>query len=193
MALAAAAVLAASGALRNPIVFMDIEINGTLAGRLTFELYADTVPRTVENFRGLCTGEYGRGSNGTTKLHYKGSKFHRIIPGFMCQGGDFTKGTGTGGESIYGKKFEDESFRGKAGKHTGIGCLSMANAGKDSNGSQFFICTADTPWLDGRHVVFGKLIDGFDVLKKMEACGSSSGAPKMNVRIVDCGETADMV
>merc|ERR1719245_2992645 len=108
-------------------------------------------------------------------LHFKGSSFHRVIPGFMCQGGDFTRGNGTGGESIYGEKFADESFAGKAGKHTGKGCLSMANAGPNTNGSQFFVCTAQTPHLDGKHVVFGKVVDGYEVIEAIEKVGSQNG------------------
>merc|ERR1711988_249522 len=146
----------------------------------------DTVPKTVENFRALCTGEKGMGKSGKA-LHYKGSAFHRIIPGFMCQGGDFTTGDGRGGESIYGNKFEDESFAGKAGKHTGAGCLSMANAGPNTNGSQFFICTGQTPHLDGKHVVFGKVIAGLEVVQAIEKCGSGSGATSRPVEIADCG------
>merc|ERR550525_2226547 len=125
------------------------------------------------------------------KLHFKGSSFHRVIPGFMCQGGDFTRGNGTGGESIYGEKFADESFAGKAGKHTGFGCLSMANAGPNTNGSQFFVCTADTPHLDGKHVVFGKMIKGDDVLRSIEKVGSQSGATTKPVEISDCGLFVD--
>merc|ERR1712028_46147 len=173
--------------MANPRVFFDMTIGGTPAGRIVFELYADTVPKTAENFRALCTGEKGTGQSGKP-LHFKGSGFHRVIPGFMCQGGDFTLGNGRGGESIYGGKFADESFNGKAGKHTGGGCLSMANAGPNTTGSQFFVCTGQTPHLDGKHVVFGKCIDGYEtVIKKVEAVGSQSGAPSKDVVIADCG------
>lgn len=168
----------------NPSVFMDVAIGGKPAGRLEFELYADAVPKTAENFRALCTGEKGRTGK---PLHYQNSIFHRIIPGFMCQGGDFTHGNGTGGKSIYGDKFEDESFAGKAGKHTGFGCLSMANSGPNTNGSQFFICLADTPWLDGKHVVFGKLIAGADTLHAMEKVGHQSGSTTSPVIVTHCG------
>jgi len=148
------------------------------------ELFAKDVPRTAENFRPLCTGEKGKGRSGKP-LHFKGSKFHRVIPGFMCQGGDFTKGNGTGGESIYGDKFQDENF---TLKHTGPGVLSMANAGPNTNGSQFFLCTVQTAWLDGKHTVFGNVTKGLDVVKAVEAVGSQSGACSKPVVIADCGQ-----
>merc|ERR1711967_22068 len=167
-------------------VFFDMTIGGAAAGRITMELRADVVPKTVENFRALCTGEKGEGKSGKP-LHFKGSKFHRIIPNFMLQGGDFTRGDGTGGESIYGAKFPDENF---ASKHTTPGLLSMANAGKNTNGSQFFITTVVTSWLDGKHVVFGKVLEGMDVVYKVEAMGSSSGKTSKKVTIADSGEIA---
>ena len=172
------------GMASNPSVFFDVSIGGNPAGRVEFELFADTTPKTAENFRALCTGEKGTGASGKP-LHFKGSIFHRIIPDFMCQGGDFTNANGTGGESIYGEKFEDEDF---SLKHQGRGILSMANAGPNTNGSQFFITTVDCPWLDGKHVVFGKAISGLDVIDKMEAVGSGSGATSQPVIIDDCGE-----
>ena len=170
--------------MANPRVFFDITIGDKAAGRITFELFADVVPKTAENFRALCTGEKGMGKQGKP-LHYKGSRFHRVIQQFMCQGGDFTRGNGTGGESIYGNKFEDENFK---LKHTVPGLLSMANAGPGTNGSQFFITTIVTDWLDGKHVVFGKVVEGMDVVKKMEAVGSRSGQTSADVVITDCGE-----
>jgi cyclophilin family peptidyl-prolyl cis-trans isomerase len=170
--------------MSNPRVFFDITIGDKPAGRITFELFADAVPKTAENFRALCTGEKGVGTSGKP-LHYKGSRFHRIIQQFMCQGGDFTRGNGTGGESIYGAKFEDENF---THKHTTPGLLSMANAGPGTNGSQFFITTVVTPWLDGKHVVFGKVVDGMKVVSAMEAVGSRSGSTSADVVIADSGE-----
>ena len=166
----------------NPKVALDVTIGGKPAGTITIELFADVVPKTAENFRALCTGEKGMGKSGKP-LSYEGSAFHRIIPGIMIQGGDFTRGNGTGGESIYGEKFADENFK---LKHTGPGTLSMANAGPNTNGSQFFITVADTSWLDGKHVVFGKVVDGMDVVKKMEEQGSQSGSTKSEVKLASC-------
>eukprot|EP01116_Phalansterium_solitarium_P005447 TRINITY_DN1709_c0_g1_i1.p1 TRINITY_DN1709_c0_g1~~TRINITY_DN1709_c0_g1_i1.p1 ORF type:complete len:190 (-),score=78.99 TRINITY_DN1709_c0_g1_i1:404-919(-) len=170
--------------MSKPRVFFDITIGGAPAGRIVMELRADVVPQTAENFRALCTGEKGVGKMGKP-LHFKGSKFHRVIPGFMCQGGDFTAGNGTGGESIYGSKFKDENF---SLKHTGAGILSMANAGPNTNGSQFFLCTATTSWLDGKHVVFGSVVEGMDVVKKIEAVGSQSGKTAKDVVIQNSGQ-----
>ena len=151
-------------------VFMDITIGGAAQPRIEITLKEDT-PKTSENFRALCTGEKGAGKSGKP-LHFKGSKFHRVINGFMAQGGDFTAGNGTGGESIYGSKFQDENFN---HKHTGRGILSMANAGPNTNGSQFFLCFVKTPHLDGKHVVFGQVVSGMDTLDKLEAVGSQTG------------------
>lgn len=168
----------------NPKVFFEITIGGESAGKIVMDLYSDVVPKTAENFRALCTGEKGIGRSGKP-LHFKGSIFHRVIPGFMCQGGDFTAGNGTGGESIYGMYFKDESF---AKRHRGPGVVSMANAGPNTNGSQFFICTARASWLDKKHVVFGKVVKGMDVVKKIERVGSQSGSTSKPVVITNCGE-----
>mmetsp|Transcript_9958 Transcript_9958/g.15912 ORF Transcript_9958/g.15912 Transcript_9958/m.15912 type:complete len:271 (-) Transcript_9958:412-1224(-) len=167
----------------NTLVYFDLQLgrygDATPLGRVTMELKEDATPKTAENFKQLCLAEEGNG--------YKGSRFHRVIPQFMCQGGDFTNDNGTGGRSIYGRTFADENF---TLPHAGSGILSMANAGPNTNGSQFFLCTASTPFLNGKHTVFGQVVDGYNVIKAVEACGSRSGDTSADVIIGDCGVVA---
>ncbi|KAM9377336.1 peptidyl-prolyl cis-trans isomerase D isoform 1-T1 [Pholidichthys leucotaenia] len=172
----------------NPRVFFDVDIDGERVGRIVLELFADITPKTAENFRGLCTGEKGTGKLTGKPLHFKGCPFHRIIKKFMIQGGDFSNHNGTGGESIYGEKFEDENFH---YKHDRVGLLSMANAGPNTNGSQFFITTVPTPHLDGKHVVFGQVLKGMGVVKMLEEVDTKEDAPIKPCIIADCGEHKD--
>ncbi|CAM9367171.1 unnamed protein product [Discosporangium mesarthrocarpum] len=170
---------------------MDIRIGQRKAGRLVFELFVEDVPKTCENFRALCTGEMGKSKTSNLRLHYKNSTFHRVIPGFMAQGGDFTNADGTGGESIYGDKFADENF---VRKHSTRGLLSMANAGPNTNGSQFFITFGAAPHLDGRHTVFGEVVEGMEVVDIMEKVSTGGNdRPRLPVTIDDCGQVGEMV
>jgi len=165
-------------------VYLDIRIGSLDVGRIVIELFDKVVPKTTENFLRLCVGDKGIGATTGKALHYKGSKFHRVIPSFMIQGGDFSRGDGKGGESIYGGKFRDENFK---VRHSKAGILSMANAGPDTNGSQFFITTVATPHLDGKHVVFGEVVNGMEVVRQIEATPSNDSRPLSSVVIVDCG------
>ncbi|XP_069782340.1 peptidyl-prolyl cis-trans isomerase D [Narcine bancroftii] len=169
----------------NPRVFLDVAVAGVSVGRIILELFADVCPKTAENFRALCTGEKGIGPTTGKPLHFKGCPFHRIIKNFMIQGGDFSNQNGTGGESIYGEKFEDENFN---YKHDQVGLLSMANAGPNTNGSQFFIITVPTPHLDNKHVVFGQTLKGLGVVKMLENIEVKSEKPVKQCIIMNCGE-----
>lgn len=171
----------------NPVVFLDVSIDGRDAGRISIELFADVVPSTAENFRALCTGEQGLGRSGRP-LCYQGSPIHRIVPAFMMQGGDITRGNGTGGEAIYpGGRFKDESLDGKAMRHFGRGTVAMANFGKNTNNSQFYITFQQTKWLDGRFVVVGMVVDGWQTLDAVESVGCSNGVPTKGVVVEACG------
>ncbi|XP_024463885.1 peptidyl-prolyl cis-trans isomerase CYP21-1 isoform X2 [Populus trichocarpa] len=166
-------------------VYLDIDIDGQRQGRIVIGLYGEVVPKTVENFRALCTGTKHKGASGKA-LHYKGIPFHRIISGFMIQGGDVVYGDGRGSDSIYGSVFPDENFK---IKHSHAGVVSMVNSGPNSNGSQFFITTIKASWLDGEHVVFGKVIQGMDIVYAIEGgAGTYSGKPRKKVIIADSGE-----
>ena len=163
--------------MKKSVVFLDITVNNNYIGRIEIQLHNDITPLTAENFRSLCVGDKG--------YTYKGCNFHRVIPNFMLQSGDITNFNGTGGMSIYGRSFNDENF---VLKHTGPGILSMANSGPNTNSSQFFITTVATPWLDGGHVVFGRVINGLNVVKTIETYGSQSGQTNGNITIVNCGQ-----
>ncbi|CAL4990782.1 unnamed protein product [Urochloa decumbens] len=173
--------------ISNTRVFLDVTQNDAPAGRIVIELFVKEVPKTAENFRALCTGEKGMSKQGEKPLHYKGSTFHRVIPGHICQGGDIITKHGTGGESIYGDKFPDENF---THEHEEA-AVPMVNAGPNTNGSQFFIWCKKAPWLNGKHVVFGRVVDdGMDVVKAIESVGCSSGVTSKDVKISDCGQVS---
>ena len=172
--------------LENPRVYFDIEIGAKEAGTVIFELFKNVVPRTCENFRQLCTGEAGRSKVSGRNLAFTGSTFHRVIKGFMAQGGDFTKHNGTGGESIYGMKFADENF---TIKHSEKYLLSMANSGRNTNGSQFFITFEKTPWLDGKHVVFGRVERGQEIIEDIQRVSTGENdKPKIGIKIKKSGQ-----
>ncbi|KDN45883.1 putative peptidyl-prolyl cis-trans isomerase [Tilletiaria anomala UBC 951] len=172
-----------AGTNGRPVVFLDISIGDIPAGRVTIELFSDVAPKTSENFRQLCTGEHRVNHK---PMGYKGSVFHRVIKDFMAQGGDFINGDGTGSFSIYGEKFDDENFQ---EKHTGPGLLSMANSGSNTNGCQFFITCAPCDFLDGKHTVFGRVIDGMLTVRKIENVSTGqNNRPRQAVRVTECGE-----